>query len=818
MRDALPIRLPQLDPRLVPRHRIGDQPRVAGFAQPGRERWRAPAPPQRVPLPSQLKGRLGVAAPQAHPPLRLPSMSAPANIAASAASRVSALHAAPPGAVTRLPEPMTVRELVTLLRAAAARAVPFPLLLSVDGRYAAPVLLGSLPAPFVITRDMLAHLAPTAGASAGTRAQSAAAQAGAAAPRPHGLRRAYKRSIDVLLASIDASEPADLCGALTPPLSDAEDEGDGDSAPRSPPASSGTPSSSRALSRRASRTAALAGERVHADGARARASASPERRPSVPAVGLRVHERLRELSIAPTLQLGFVRSGAPLGTVVLYAAADAEIDPDAHEQAASFGFALLQSGRAQSARVLSVGAAQLLVELPLLDAPAFARAMRTGELSGRYADAASSYSYAPIERVLPLSPAALAPRLASRAGAGGGEARVGAHAGASAQQSMLTNATRDALHGADGDTAIVKAVEEAAGSTGGTADMVGGARAADGGAGSGDGGGGGGSGSGSMPTGGLYIGNFSAAEDHERLKRLGITAVLTVADNLDDLRPLPPSMQHLVLPVNDDDEDVSRFFSRALAFVCAAIVGSKSSALGGAGRPGRHGGASGEAASRGHPPLAQRPPFGVRAAGADAAGKRPAPAVPAHGTLAHGGVTCSPQRLLTDAQPGGAVLVHCAAGANRSATFVLAYLLSHERMTLRDAFAVLYAVRPIIGPHLPLCSRLLELELRLHGTNSIALWEMEPTLREATERLAFVVAAAQAAPAPHVRARAHVPAPATAGERAFLSSRVRVVIDAEGASIRDARSILADAPSSDDSAEGGERTLDVRLGVVGAAR
>jgi hypothetical protein len=97
-----------------------------------------------------------------------------------------------------------------------------------------------------------------------------------------------------------------------------------------------------------------------------------------------------------------------------------------------------------------------------------------------------------------------------------------------------------------------------------------------------------------------------------------------------------------------------------------------------------------------------------------------------------------------------AVLVHCAAGANRSATVVLSYLMRDLGLSLREAFARLYAARPIIGPHRTLCQRLLELERALLGrhTNSISLWEMEPTLREATERIAFVVGRAPPASVP----------------------------------------------------------------------
>jgi len=53
-------------------------------------------------------------------------------------------------------------------------------------------------------------------------------------------------------------------------------------------------------------------------------------------------------------------------------------------------------------------------------------------------------------------------------------------------------------------------------------------------------------------------------------------------------------------------------------------------------------------------------------------------------------------------ESGGRVLVHCAAGASRSPTVCLAYLISKQEArfpTLRAAFAYLYASRPCMWPN-----------------------------------------------------------------------------------------------------------------------
>lgn len=50
-------------------------------------------------------------------------------------------------------------------------------------------------------------------------------------------------------------------------------------------------------------------------------------------------------------------------------------------------------------------------------------------------------------------------------------------------------------------------------------------------------------------------------------------------------------------------------------------------------------------------------------------------------------------------QHDGPVFVHCQAGVSRSASICMAYLIKYGRMTVDQAFAVVYCARPIIWPN-----------------------------------------------------------------------------------------------------------------------
>mmetsp|Transcript_48558 Transcript_48558/g.152579 ORF Transcript_48558/g.152579 Transcript_48558/m.152579 type:complete len:230 (-) Transcript_48558:53-742(-) len=75
---------------------------------------------------------------------------------------------------------------------------------------------------------------------------------------------------------------------------------------------------------------------------------------------------------------------------------------------------------------------------------------------------------------------------------------------------------------------------------------------------------------------------------------------------------------------------------------------------------------------------------------------------------------------------GGCVLVHCAAGASRSATVVLAYLVLHAGMTLRAAFVHLWGRRPATWPNDGFMSVLIGLESEhARGQSTLTMAEYE---------------------------------------------------------------------------------------------
>lgn len=67
------------------------------------------------------------------------------------------------------------------------------------------------------------------------------------------------------------------------------------------------------------------------------------------------------------------------------------------------------------------------------------------------------------------------------------------------------------------------------------------------------------------------------------------------------------------------------------------------------------------------------------------------------------------------------VLVNCAAGISRSATVVLAYLVSRRKMSLFKAFQKVYRARPVIWPNEGFMHSLIKYEIRLRKTYTIKL-------------------------------------------------------------------------------------------------
>jgi atypical dual specificity phosphatase len=72
-------------------------------------------------------------------------------------------------------------------------------------------------------------------------------------------------------------------------------------------------------------------------------------------------------------------------------------------------------------------------------------------------------------------------------------------------------------------------------------------------------------------------------------------------------------------------------------------------------------------------------------------------------------------------QSGGRTLVHCVAGASRSATVCLAYLMKYRQYTLKNAYHLVKSKRPVIYPNIGFWRILIEYEKRLYGVNSVTM-------------------------------------------------------------------------------------------------
>jgi len=64
------------------------------------------------------------------------------------------------------------------------------------------------------------------------------------------------------------------------------------------------------------------------------------------------------------------------------------------------------------------------------------------------------------------------------------------------------------------------------------------------------------------------------------------------------------------------------------------------------------------------------------------------------------------------------ILIHCQAGVSRSPTFVIAYLIQHQKMNLKDALSHVKAKRPQVQPNRGFIRQLIMLEETIHGTVS----------------------------------------------------------------------------------------------------
>lgn len=66
-------------------------------------------------------------------------------------------------------------------------------------------------------------------------------------------------------------------------------------------------------------------------------------------------------------------------------------------------------------------------------------------------------------------------------------------------------------------------------------------------------------------------------------------------------------------------------------------------------------------------------------------------------------------------QKNGKILVHCAMGISRSATIVIAYLMSRYKMSLNSAYNYVKSIRPEINPNRYFMKKLEEYEKELNG-------------------------------------------------------------------------------------------------------
>uniref|UniRef100_A0A1I8EUV1 Dual specificity phosphatase n=1 Tax=Wuchereria bancrofti TaxID=6293 RepID=A0A1I8EUV1_WUCBA len=70
---------------------------------------------------------------------------------------------------------------------------------------------------------------------------------------------------------------------------------------------------------------------------------------------------------------------------------------------------------------------------------------------------------------------------------------------------------------------------------------------------------------------------------------------------------------------------------------------------------------------------------------------------------------------------GGKVLIFCGMGISRSATFVVAYLMCVEKMTLRDAYKEVQNIRNIICPNVGFFKQMIELEEKLYNQTTVKI-------------------------------------------------------------------------------------------------
>ncbi|XP_017494679.1 PREDICTED: dual specificity protein phosphatase 14-like [Rhagoletis zephyria] len=74
---------------------------------------------------------------------------------------------------------------------------------------------------------------------------------------------------------------------------------------------------------------------------------------------------------------------------------------------------------------------------------------------------------------------------------------------------------------------------------------------------------------------------------------------------------------------------------------------------------------------------------------------------------------------------GGRTMVHCLAGASRSSTLVIAYLIKYQEYTLKNAFCYLKSLRPCARPNIGFFNYLIKYESFYHKNNSVVMQEVK---------------------------------------------------------------------------------------------
>jgi len=77
------------------------------------------------------------------------------------------------------------------------------------------------------------------------------------------------------------------------------------------------------------------------------------------------------------------------------------------------------------------------------------------------------------------------------------------------------------------------------------------------------------------------------------------------------------------------------------------------------------------------------------------------------------------QFIHTHITNGKNVLVHCKAGASRSATMVIAYLMKYNNLTLKEAFLLVKERRKLVHPNIGFWKQLVEYEKEIYGVNTV---------------------------------------------------------------------------------------------------